>query len=175
MILEEATYFKFGYYPYALSHGSNKRILAKCDGCGKVRIIYKKAYRSLCLSCSIIGLKNHLGHTHTDEAKRKMRENHADVGGEKHPRWRGGKKLRYARGHSKRKQLGFIPILSLNEGEVWHHFTNEHVIGIPEDIHQNYCGHNRNKHRMLVLEWLRLHDRVKYLIIQSFKNTLEGR
>ena len=225
MILQEATYFKFGYYPYALKPQSNKKILAKCDGCGKIRSITKQGYRALCRLCSqkddkhpMFGkhhtdqTKRKIGegnrgktHTVTEEAKRKISEalkgekcymhgkpawnrdkTHTEATkrkiskalegktGEKASRWKGGKKLRISRSNAKRKrQLGFTPVLSQNSGEVWHHFTNDYVIGIPEEVH-NKCGGRRQKHRRLVLEWLKQNDKVKYLIIQSFKNTLEG-
>ena len=51
MILEEETFEKFGYYPRDLKAKSNKKILATCDDCGKVRITSKKDYYSLCRSC----------------------------------------------------------------------------------------------------------------------------
>ena len=52
MILEDATFDAYGYYPSDLSHGSGKRILATCDECGKIRAIRKRDYRALCMSCS---------------------------------------------------------------------------------------------------------------------------
>lgn len=58
MILEEETYRKFGYYPRELLPHSGKKILATCDDCGKVRILFKYAYRALCPSCSCKGEKH---------------------------------------------------------------------------------------------------------------------
>ena len=58
MILEEKTYEKFGYYNYNLPPNSAKRVIAKCDGCGKIRILRKCDYRSFCLSC-VTTEKNH--------------------------------------------------------------------------------------------------------------------
>lgn len=52
MILEEETKEAFGYYAKDLTHGSEKRILAACDECGKVRILKKHHYHALCGSCS---------------------------------------------------------------------------------------------------------------------------
>lgn len=69
MILEEETYKKFGYYPSDLKPKSNKKILVACDGCGKVRMITRKNYRSLCFSCARKG----------------------KCSGEKNIRWKGGK------------------------------------------------------------------------------------
>ena len=54
MILDEETYREFGYYPKELSPRSGKRILAKCDGCGKIREITKHDYRSKCPTCSVV-------------------------------------------------------------------------------------------------------------------------
>ena len=51
MILEQETFREFGYYPDELKPQSNKKILAACDDCGKVRAIKKSCYRSLCASC----------------------------------------------------------------------------------------------------------------------------
>lgn len=39
MILEEETYKQFGYYPKDLSEKSGRRVVAKCDDCGKLRNI----------------------------------------------------------------------------------------------------------------------------------------
>ena len=92
MILQEATYFKYGYYPYALSPQSSKRILAKCDGCRKVRVTSKNEYRALCRSCAATGNRNCLGHNHTDETKRKISDSLIGLLCEsKNPNWKGGK------------------------------------------------------------------------------------
>ena len=55
MILQEATYFKYGYYPYALKPQSHKLVLATCDNCGKVRGTTKHRYSALCKSCAMKG------------------------------------------------------------------------------------------------------------------------
>ena len=79
MILEEETFNNFGYYPQNLKLKSNKRILAKCDGCGKIREISKSAYVELCHSCSMKTEKTkekmkeaQLGRHHTEETKKKI-------------------------------------------------------------------------------------------------------
>ena len=51
MILEDATFEAYGYYPRDLKSHSHKSVLAACDDCGKVRRIPKDGYRALCLSC----------------------------------------------------------------------------------------------------------------------------
>ncbi len=58
MILEEATFERFGYYPSDLKPKSDKRILCACDDCGKVRILKKCYYHVLCRSCVRKGDKN---------------------------------------------------------------------------------------------------------------------
>lgn len=58
MILEEETFDEYGYYPSELKPQSHKKILAVCDGCGKVRVIEKAHYRSLCRSCCHKGEKH---------------------------------------------------------------------------------------------------------------------
>ena len=68
MILEEETYEKFEYYPSDLKPQSNKKVLAMCDECGKVRAIPRELYRFLCYPC----------------ARKKQ-------SGEDSPNWKGGK------------------------------------------------------------------------------------
>jgi len=59
MRLEEETFKKFGYYPSDLSPHSNKKILAACDDCGKVRVTSKNYYCGLCSSCCRKGKNSH--------------------------------------------------------------------------------------------------------------------
>ena len=68
MIDEKATFEQFGYYSTELSPRSHKKIVAVCDGCGKVRVLMKYAYRALCSSCGRKGTKN--GHWKGGEVKR---------------------------------------------------------------------------------------------------------
>ena len=84
MILEQETFDAFGYYPKDLKSQSAKKILAACDGCGKIRALRKSAYHPLCKSCAA---KGHIvteetrrklseasnGRIHTEEAKQKLR------------------------------------------------------------------------------------------------------
>ena len=112
MILEEETYKKFGYYPRDLASKSNKKILAACDGCGKVRELYRSAYCVLCRSCGRKGERNHFyGKTHTKEARKKISARHKgkirsedsrrrqseSIKGEKNHRWKGGRVKRICR------------------------------------------------------------------------------
>ena len=115
MILEQETHDAFGYYPSALKPKSNKRILAICVDCGKVRAIHKSQYCALCKSCSLKGKsyrnkgrtltaehkrkigEGNKGKTVSDEAKRKMGESlkgrtswNKGMKGEAAPNWRGG-------------------------------------------------------------------------------------
>ena len=69
MIDEEKTLEQFGYTSDSLSHGSNKKIVAVCNKCGKERILYFQAYRDLCWLCSNNGMK---GKKHSKESKLKM-------------------------------------------------------------------------------------------------------
>ena len=109
MILEDATYEAYGYYPKDLLHHSGKPILAYCDLCGEFKVTRKRSYRTFCMSCSLKGkivsddAKHNMseakkGKTHTDETKRKMRDaqlgekgnNYGKCGKEAHS-WKGGK------------------------------------------------------------------------------------
>lgn len=53
MILLNETYEEFGYQPSDLKPKSHKKILAKCDNCGKIRILPNYAYKGLCISCTL--------------------------------------------------------------------------------------------------------------------------
>ena len=68
---------------------------------------------------------------------------------------------------TKRRELGYILIYPIKEGEVGHHVTNEYVIGVPKEVHQQFAGYKRNKHRALVLEWLKANDKKKYKLVLS--------
>ena len=73
MIDEKETFRIFGYYNADLKPQSNKKIVAICDDCGKIRELPKEAYRALCLSCSRKGKRNpHFGKHHSNEAKKKI-------------------------------------------------------------------------------------------------------
>jgi hypothetical protein len=53
MIDRAATIEKFGHDPDELKPKSGKRVVAVCDGCGKVRDITKQYYRDLCPPCAM--------------------------------------------------------------------------------------------------------------------------
>lgn len=53
MIDEKETFKRFGYRSTDLKPQSNKRIIAICDKCGKIREISQSQYRSLCHHCAI--------------------------------------------------------------------------------------------------------------------------
>ena len=179
MILQEATYFKYGYYPSALKSKSNKKILAACDECGKVRAISKSDYHALCGSCAKKG-KTHTvteeakrkigegnkgktitpetkckigegnkGKTVSDETKRKLSDAKKGKTGDKCSAWKGGAKLSWARGHAKRKGLGFDPINASFEGAEGHHITHNFVMYIPKVLHRSMY-HNMHTGRNIV-------------------------
>lgn len=164
MILEDATYEAYGYYPSALTQQSNKSIIATCNICGKIRILRKADYRKLCKSCVKKGEKHPMyGKHHSDETKAKMS---AAPKGIKSPRWAGGWKVSHARSDVKRRRdLGYTLLMPLKEGEVGHHITNEYVIGIPKVVHQHFHGYRRKKHRTLILQWLKANDKKKYKMV----------
>lgn len=45
-------------------------------------------------------------------------------------------------------------LIPLRSGEVRHHLTDNIIIGIPEEVHRRFGGHDREMHRKKVLEWL---------------------
>lgn len=104
MILEEETFKKFGYYPKELKPKSGRRILAKCDECGKIRDIFRYGYCNRCHQCGLKDKKRieklrqvakerfknledctMFGKHHSDETRKKISDHHADFKGEKHP------------------------------------------------------------------------------------------
>lgn len=170
MILEQETHEAFGYYPSDLSHGSHKKIIAVCDGCGIVRVTSKNRYHSLCKSCVRKG-KTHTeehkrkisetqkGKTVTDEAKAKMSEALKGKIGEEAPAWKGGKKLSWARMSAKRRQLGFNPLNASFECSEGHHVSKNNVIYIPKALHRSiwhniHTGRNMLKTNALALDFL---------------------
>ena len=106
MILEQATYKWFGYYPKDLKQKSDKKIIVSCNECGTIRIISKRAYHDLCTSCTKRGkhpskktrlrmsksrklykIQPFSGKHHSEFTKQKMSKMRK---GELHPNWKGG-------------------------------------------------------------------------------------
>lgn len=87
MIDEEKTLKQFGYTSDSLSHGSNKKVVAICNDCGKERVLKFLDYRNLCISCTLknkrVGKNNPMyGKKHSKETKKKMSKSRS---GEKNP------------------------------------------------------------------------------------------
>ena len=60
------------------------------------------------------------------------------IKGNKHPQWRGGRKLSRARSNAKRRKLfGFIPHNKPQENFHGHHLDFNHVIFIPKELHMS--------------------------------------
>lgn len=183
MILEDETFEAFEYYPSKFPQKSNKLIVASCELCGKFRVIRKDRYRTFCKSCShLLGEKIkgkchynfgkhswNFGKATPEETKALQSEvRKGKYTGRKNPNWNGGKKAAQGREYAKRKQLGYTLLLPLKEGEAGHHVTNEYVIGIPKDIHATLSGgSSRKKHRVRILEWLKVNDKKKYNLVLS--------
>jgi len=102
MINRKATIRWKGYDPADLSPGSGKKIWAVCNECGKGRWLCRQDYHDLCHKCGnntkehcnkiSISAKNRLkdksnhpmfGKHHSEETKRKICENHADISDDK--------------------------------------------------------------------------------------------
>jgi hypothetical protein len=98
MIDEEATYSEFEYYARELTPRSDKRIIAVCDKCGRVRKLRKADYRPLCLHCIQKGRKRSAAtRRKMSEAKKRKnlseetRKRKSDAQrGEKNHNWQGG-------------------------------------------------------------------------------------
>lgn len=76
----------------------------------------------------------------SNQTREKMSDSHRGkyMGGN-HSNWKGGKKLKYARAHAKRRNLfGFIPLNNCEvDGWVGHHLDYNYVIYIPEELHKS--------------------------------------
>jgi hypothetical protein len=165
MILEEETLLEYSYLPMDLKPRSCKPILAICDECGKVRETHKDNYHSLCISCALKGNIHLLGHIQTKETRALMSVAHkGKYTGENSPNFKYGKRTAKAKSQAKRKRdLGYTLLYPLDEGEVGHRVTNKFVLGVPAEVHQQFAGLSRKKHRTHVLEWLKANDKKKYL------------
>jgi len=192
MILEEETFEAFGYYVGDLKPRSHKLIIAACELCGEFKETSKSNYRTFCKSCLQKG--KHLseetkrkmsegnnGKHPSEEARRHMSESKKGAKcynygkrGVKSSNYKGGFKLAKKRKASRRRKLGSTFLLMLQPGEVGHHISNECIIGIPEDVHQQFSGYKREKHRALVLEWLKENDPKKYRVCIAALETLFG-
>ena len=84
MILEEETFKRFSYYPRDLSKGSHKKVLVKCDKCGKIRFKQFRQLSDLCISCA------QKGRSATIETRKKMSKLRKR---EKNSNYRGGKEI----------------------------------------------------------------------------------
>lgn len=102
------------------------------------------------------------GRTHSIDSKIKMSESHKNLvlseghiksiilnlprlTGDKHPQWRGGKRLNKARSGAKRKKRGFILLTKVNpynEPIEYHHIHPNlpYVVPCPKRIHQMFNG-----------------------------------
>jgi len=159
---------KHDYHYLCASCGHKENVCAL----GKTRTVEQKAKISEAHKGVISGMK---GKHHTAKAKQKNGDAHRDT---KNSNWRGGKRealKRYRKTEKgkfeikkrlikRRRHLGYTLIESLKGGEVGHHITDEYIIGIPAEVHTKFGGHSREKHRELVLEWLKNNDKEKYRV-----------
>ena len=72
---DDITYAEKGYRSTELKPKSNKEVWRVCAGCGEGAWIQFSQYHDLCHKCA----------HGTDECRRKISENHADVSGKNHP------------------------------------------------------------------------------------------
>lgn len=173
---EERETSKHAYYSLCLSCAMK----GKTNAFGHKHTEKSKAKQSVTMIGKYSGKKNpNFGKTTPDAIKAKISasmkgKNHYNYGkhGAECSSFRGGLKAAWKRSQAKRKrELGYILLCPLEEGEVGHHIDNEHVIGIPKEVHAQFSGYTREKHRALVLKWLKVNDKKKYrLVFLIFKN-----
>ena len=68
-----------------------------------------------------------------------------------------------------RSFLDNILVGNIKEGEVKHHINNDVVIPIPKEIHQQFSGYSRTKHRKLIEQWAKMNSLYYYSLIQEAK------
>ena len=79
--------------------------------------------------------------------------------GDENSHWEGGKKMAKARAHTKRRELGFVPLNDCEvDGWVGHHLDKEHVLYIPEEIHKSSWHTQKDQESMdaineIVVKW----------------------
>jgi len=101
MIDRDATIAKFGYDPDTLSRGSQKRVIAVCEECGKVRDIHKRLYRDMCISCAAKKyFEDPAARKKTSVALKKHHKDHPEIGDEQSIRM----KKRYENPQERKKQ-----------------------------------------------------------------------
>ena len=142
MIDENITFMLFKYTSDILKPHSNKKVLRICNYCKEERLVQYRQCTNLCFKCSHETEKYKLkqsnfkiGKHHSKETKRKISK--ARIGN-KHPNWKGGKKLKNAKRNTKRRQLfGFIPHNKPQKDFHGHHIDLNHVIFIPKELHMS--------------------------------------
>lgn len=88
IIDDEKTFQRFKYRSADLGPKSGLHVVAICAECGEPRETPKRSADRLCRKCASIGKPSPMaGKRHTEDTKRKMRENHADVSGENNPQY----------------------------------------------------------------------------------------
>lgn len=163
MIDEIKTQGKFGYTSVSLSKSSHKKIICQCDICGKERILSKKLYRPLCISCCHKGVKKspehccniskglkgkYTGESHhnygkhrSKEIKMKISVNHSKLSNPtKLPKGHAArnKVVSYYKRCAKNRDLSF----NLTNEEVYTFFTNDcHYCGAyPATVYKHKSG-----------------------------------
>lgn len=82
--------------------------------------------------------KSNRGQHRFEKQKRKISDNHADFSGDKHPRWKGGYKLKCGRNNASRRGLGHICLNDCSiDGWVGHHLDWDYVMFILEELHKS--------------------------------------
>jgi hypothetical protein len=147
---------------FGLIETENQKAKISTANTGKQRTKEQNAQRSAVMT----------GKTHTEEhnanigaAQKGGRNHNFGKRGKAACGYKGGEKATHARSHAKRRELGSNILMPLKEGEDGHHPTDRDIIGIPHDIHSKIPGNPRERHRRLVLEWLKDNDIKKYELV----------
>lgn len=141
MILEEETFTKFGYYPSDLKNKSGKPILAACDGCGKVRVTSKHAYRKICPSCARKGENNpNYGKHWSIEIREKISESERGKHLSEETRRKIGESVKGAKHHMYGKHHTMEARKKMREARKRRRFPKHHTT--PELIFEEICVKN---------------------------------
>ena len=176
MIDEEATKEVFGYSVSKMRPERGELIIASCELCGKFKVVARYGYRTFCFSC-LEKLTPNWNKGRCPQCRKLFRCIMSEIQKGKgeyccqrcyNTAHSSPKKVAVSgKNNANSRGLCYVLLLPLGKGEVGHHVTSEHVIGVPAEVHEKLSGGGREKHRAKVLKWLKANDKKKYEIVLS--------
>lgn len=68
----------------------------------------------------------------------------------------------------RRRTYGNTIVLPLKRGEVKHHFTDKHIIGVDEKVHKMFSTPNKEDHRRKMADYIKEYEPEKYKVMQEY-------